>query len=229
MSYDTVLSRPRRSARTSPRSVLNAGSGSNSARQIPDLFRSGNWQETRIDLDPEARPDVVGSITDMAAVFPGGSFDAVWSSHVLEHLFAHQVADALGEFHRILKPDGFVVITLPDLEAIAAAIVENGVDHVLYVSPAGPITPLDVLYGHSASIARGMGSMAHHTGFSCTRLGECLADAGFASVLATRSRYDLWALGLRERADQAAIEAQLLAAGLDMFKGSHFSGDGSGG
>src|SRR5665213_540831 len=40
-----------------------------------------------------------------------------------------------------------------------------------YTSPAGPITPLDMLFGHSDSIASGHLYMAHKTGFTCASLG----------------------------------------------------------
>ena len=173
------------------RRVLNAGSGSQSARQVHALFRDGRWQEVRIDLDPTTWPDVVGSIADMVE-FPEGSFDAIWSSHVLEHLAAHEVPAALLEFKRVLRADGFAVISSPDLEAVAAAIAEHGIEHVLYLSPAGPIAALDILYGHRASIKRGKTGMAHKTGFTCASLGRLLVDAGFGEVLVTRHGFDLW-------------------------------------
>jgi SAM-dependent methyltransferase len=200
------------------RRVLNAGSGPRSARQLHSGFRSDGWQEVRIDLDAASEPDVVGSITDMAAAFPGQSFDAVWCSHVLEHLFAHEVPAALAEFQRILRVDGFALITSPDLEAVAGLVVAHGLDHVAYVSPAGPITPLDMLYGHSASVARGRTAMAHRTGFSDAMLGQRLIAAGFASVLVKREQFDLWALALMPDADKPAIQAELAAAGLHMVE-----------
>lgn len=207
-------------ARRTTRRVLNAGSGSQSARQVHALFRDGGWQEVRIDLDPNTWPDVVGSIADMATEFPDGSFDAIWSSHVLEHLAAHEVPAALLEFKRVLRPDGFAVISSPDLEAVAAAIGEHGIDHVLYVSPAGPIAALDILYGHRASIERGRTGMAHKTGFTCASLGRLLVDAGFGEALVTRHGFDLWALALGEDADRAAVEDELEATGLDVFAGA---------
>jgi SAM-dependent methyltransferase len=201
----------------SARLVLNAGSGPRTARQLHPGFRSPGWRETRIDVDPAAEPDVVGSITDMTEPFAANSFDAVWCSHVLEHLFTHQVPAALAEFRRVLKPDGFALVTSPDVEAVAALIVERGLDHVAYVSLAGPISTLDILYGHTTSIARGRTSMAHHTGFSSASLGQRLIDAGFSSVLVKQEQFDLWALALMAEADKPAIQTLLRAAGLDMF------------
>lgn len=207
-----------RTSTAASRRVLNAGCGSRAARQLHPAFRITRWDEVRYDIDPAAEPDVLGSITDLSA-FDDAAFDAVWSSHVMEHLFSHQVPQALSEFRRVLKPDGFALITSPDLESVAALVATHGLDRVVYVSAAGPITPLDMFFGHAASIAKGMEPMAHRTGFTCGSLGNLLVDAGFASVLAKRERFDLWALGLMPAADADRIAPMLAAAGLDMFAG----------
>jgi SAM-dependent methyltransferase len=199
--------------------VLNAGSGSRAARQLHPAFREPGWQEVRIDVDAGVEPDVVGSVTDMTDAFADRTFDAIWSSHVLEHLFAHQVPLALAEFHRVLKPDGFALITSPDLETVGELIATHGLSRAVYVSSAGPITPLDMLFGHGASIARGKEAMAHKTGFVSASLGNLLVEVGFASALARREKYDLWALALMSEADEGKIRAMLKAAGLDMFDG----------
>ncbi|HSV24718.1 MAG TPA: methyltransferase domain-containing protein [Xanthobacteraceae bacterium] len=199
------------------RRVLNAGSGPLSARQLHPVFRENQWRQIRLDIDPQTNPDVVGSITNMTGLLPSEKFDAIWSSHSLEHLYAHEVPLALSEFRRILRPDGFALITSPDLEAIARVLLEQGLNHVAYTSPMGPITPHDMIFGHSGSIARGKSYMAHNTGFTCAVLGQLLLDAGFPVVLAKSERFDLWALAFMEKADKAAIQGELKIAGLDMF------------
>lgn len=45
--------------------------------------------------------------------------DAVYHSHVLEHIDREHVADFLAEIHRILKPGGVHRIVVPDLERYA--------------------------------------------------------------------------------------------------------------
>ncbi len=60
-------------------------------------------------------PDVLGTMTNMSAVATG-SVDAVVSSHNIEHLYPHEVPLALAEFVRVLKPDGRVLITCPDMQ-----------------------------------------------------------------------------------------------------------------
>ena len=205
-------------SQASVRRVLNAGSGPYKARKLHPVFGQGQWKEIRVDIDPQSKPDIVASMTDMRSACASGSFDAVWASHTLEHLYVHEVPLALAEFRRVLKPDGFAFVTSPDLEAVAALIVEHGLDHVAYLSPAGPITPLDMLFGHSASIERGQFYMAHKTGFTAASLGQRLIDAGFSVAVVKRQELDLWALGLMPDADQAAIQHELLAAGLDIFE-----------
>jgi SAM-dependent methyltransferase len=217
-SLETAKSSPLPAPQPAPiKRVLNAGSGPLSVRSLHAAFVPESWQETRLDIDAANRPDVVGSITDMSLAFLPKTFDAVWSSHILEHLYAHQVASALQEFRRVLKPDGFAFVTSPDIEAVAALIVEKGLDYVAYMSPAGPITALDMLYGHSASIAHGRIHMAHKSGFTTTLLGQRLVDAGFSTVYARRDRYELWALALMEQADKDLIRKQLADSGVDMI------------
>jgi SAM-dependent methyltransferase len=198
--------------------VLNAGSGSYAARKLHPVFVRAVWQEVRIDIDPQAEPDVVSSITDMRSTCPPQSFDAIWSSHTLEHLYANEVPMALDEFNRVLKPDGFALITSPDLETVASLVLERGLHHVVYTSPAGPITPLDMLFGHTESIAGGHLHMAHKTGFTSASLGQRLVEAGFPVAIVKREGVDLWALGLMPEADQTGIQRKLNAAGLDLFE-----------
>jgi SAM-dependent methyltransferase len=198
------------------RRVLNIGSGPKSIRKPNAIFDSASWAEIRMDLDPAVRPDVVGSMTDMRAHFGAHSFDAIWSSHSLEHLHSHEIPMALKEFRRVLKSDGFALISCPDLETVMTLFLSHGPDHVVYQSAAGPITPLDMLFGHSPSIASGNSHMAHHSGLTADRLGGLLLQAGFAEVVTKRVAYDLWALALMPDADRNATLRGLLAAGFDM-------------
>src|SRR3546814_7773305 len=105
------------------------------------LFAADRWGETRLDIDPAVAPDVVASMTAMPMV-PEASHDAVFSSHNLEHLFPHELRAALAEFRRVLKPGGFVLAMVPDIQKAAAAIAAGQGHLPLYVSPSGPITQI---------------------------------------------------------------------------------------
>jgi SAM-dependent methyltransferase len=159
-------------------------------------------------------PDVIGSVTQLEQSFPPESFDAIWSSHVLEHVHAHEVYPALRQFIRVLKPDGFALIMCPDLEAVAEYIIKHGLAAVAYESPAGPIRPLDMLYGHSRAIEAGRYHMAHRTGFTAERLGNLLVSAGFPTIATRTENFEVCALALMPEADGHQIKSDLAPCGM---------------
>lgn len=190
--------------------VLHVGCGAADPAKLPgEFFAAGAWRELRLDIDPAVSPDVVSSITDMRAV-ADASVDAVWSAHNVEHLFPHEVPAALAEFRRVLRPGGFALITLPDLQQVAELVARDALDRPAYLSPMGPITPLDMLYGHGASLAGGNGFMGHRTGFTARTLEAALLAAGFPAVRVIRDgRFALWATA--HAAPAAALAAPLAA------------------
>jgi hypothetical protein len=191
---------------------LNVGCGpAHENDHIPPYFRSADWCEIRLDVDPAAQPDIVASITDLSCIL-SDSVDCVWSSHNLEHLYSHDVERALREFLRILKPSGFIYLKVPDLQLIAELIVSNGLESPAYDSPAGPITPLDMIYGHSASLAAGNEFMAHRTGFSPTLLQRLLRATGFGyGVLKRKDALELSAVVFKSNAAEDPVRDRILA------------------
>ena len=179
------------------KTVLHVGCGSWRPGALHPDYEAGGWREVRLDINPDAKPDIVASMTDLGPV-DSNSVDAVWNSHALEHLYAHEVPIALAEFLRVLRPGGHVFMRMPDIKRAAELIVQNGPMSTAYTSPSGPITPLDILYGHRASIARGETGMAHKTGFTQESIAQHLASAGFVKVRALQNKFDLWARGEKE-------------------------------
>lgn len=182
----------------SARTVLHVGCGPRGSAQLPAIFHGNGWREIRLDIDADVRPDVVASMTDMSPV-ASGSVDAVYSCHNLEHLYAHEVEVALREFRRVLRDSGRAVVIVPDLQAAARLIVEDKLDKPAYISPAGPITPLDMLYGYRPLVASGNPFMAHKTGFSQRTLADALIRAGFAQATVSREQlaFNLWAVAYK--------------------------------
>lgn len=176
--------------------VLHVGCGPYHPESLHPQFRGPEWREVRLDIDPDVKPDVVASIVDMRPV-PDESVDAIWSSHNLEHVEPHEVELVLASFYRVLRPGGTVLVTMPDLQSVAALIARGRLEDVAYVSPAGPITPLDMVYGHIAALARGNRFMAHRTGFTSKTLREKLQTAGFAGIAVEQRAkvFELWASG----------------------------------
>src|SRR5215468_5654296 len=163
------------------KTVLNVGCGYPPRQKLHPHFHGPEWREIRLDLDPAVGPDIVCSITDMSPI-SASTIDAVWSSHNLEHLQRHEVPLALSEFIRVLKPHGLLLLTLPDLQRVAQLVVEDRLEDEAYTAPSGPITALDMIFGHTASLARGNPFMAHRTGFTARTLHKLLTEAGFADI-----------------------------------------------
>ena len=177
------------------KTFLHVGCGPARKENTTAEFSSGSWHELRFDIDANVNPDYIGTMTDMSAI-EDSSVDAIYSSHNIEHLYAHEVADALLEFKRVLNQDGFLVLTCPDLQEVAKLFAEDKLLEPAYTSPAGPIAPLDILYGFRPSIAEGNTYMAHRCGFTETVLRGTLVANGLASVATMRRpfAFDLWAV-----------------------------------
>lgn len=177
------------------RTVLHIGCGPANPKKLHRAFQGPQWRERRVDIDPAVAPDLVASATDLSAI-GGAAADAVWSSHSLEHLYPHEVPVALREFRRVLKPGGFVLLTVPDLQAVAALVAQGRLCEPAYLSPAGPISPLDMIFGLGSALAKGNSFMAHRTGFTAASLGSSLSDAGFQRIRVRRGKsFSLWAVG----------------------------------
>lgn len=173
---------------------LHVGCGEKRRQNTTKTFAGEGWQEMRYDIDPEVGADIVGSMVKMDLV-ASASMDAVFSSHSIEHQYPHDVPTALAECRRVLKPDGFMIITCPDLQGLASLVAKGRLMEPFAVSPAGPIAAIDVLYGYRPAMAAGNRFMEHRTGFTRDSLAAALQAAGFKAV-AGISRgypfYDLW-------------------------------------
>jgi predicted SAM-dependent methyltransferase len=188
---------PQGGAAPAGRIVLNVGCGYPLRQRLHPHFQGAEWRELRLDIDPAVAPDILCSMTEMTPV-ASESVDAIWSSHNLEHLHRHEVPVALAEFCRVLKPLGFLLVTLPDLQQVAELVVADRLEHEGYMSPSGPVTPLDIIYGHTPSLARGHRYMAHKTGFTARTLGKLLFEAGFVDIRLRRgTSFDLWATAFK--------------------------------
>ncbi len=182
-----------------PKTILHVGPGHrNNGAILPAAFQRVDWKEIRLDIDPRNAPDILGTMLDMSAL-GASTVDAIYSAHNIEHVYAHEVPLVMAEFLRVLKPDGFAVITCPDLQTIGALVAQDKLTDAVYQSPAGPITPLDILYGHGAALAAGHYYMAHKCGFTEKSLTAALQTAGFASIAGKRRLrgLDLWMLAAK--------------------------------
>ena len=163
--------------------LLNVGGGTSA---LPAQFNE--YEVVTLDIDPATKPDFVASMCDMGDV---GQFDVVWCSHALEHIYPHEVHKALSEFLRVLVPSGHTIIFVPDLEGLKAD------ESPLYLDPTGPVTGLDLIYGHRVAL-RDNPHMAHHVGFVSVTLTEALLKAGFEKAECSRQPlFNLLGIGIK--------------------------------
>lgn len=211
---------PKVTATPAKRKVLHVGCGLPSPDKLHAAFTDGTWQEIRFDINPDVEPDIVGSLTDMSKV-ADASMDAIWSSHNIEHLFAHEVPIALKEFYRVTREGGLVLITLPDAQKLAEYIAQGKLEDTLYKSPIGPITPLDILFGHRGKIANGNPYMAHKTAFTAATLGLRIREAGYVNVIVRRDGLNLWAIGYKVEDPSKAKNTQIQLLNINTGRAKH--------
>ncbi|WP_407495230.1 class I SAM-dependent methyltransferase [Pseudooceanicola sp. MF1-13] len=191
------------------KTLLHIGCGPKRLKHLPSYFQSG-WTEVRLDIDPSVNPDITASITDLSGV-EKGAYDAVWSSHNIEHLFHHEAIEMVKQVRQLLTPDGWFVVTCPDIKSAMRHALKHGLDDPLYHSAKGPITPRDVLFGHLASIEAGNEFMAHRNGFDLKSLASVFDQSGFRKFYGHRRATNLWFIAGSFPSTEAA-KAQLLAA-----------------
>jgi predicted SAM-dependent methyltransferase len=165
------------------RSVLIAGSGAGKMKE----WAEAGYEETYLDIEPRTNPDVVASMTDMGEI---GPFDIVFCSHAVEHLYPHEVHQALTEFHRVLKPKGIAIVIVPDLEG-----VEPTNDRLPNYDGA-EMTGLHLFYGDHREIPE-FPHMAHHCGFVSKTLKYALEMAGFEAKAERQASYNLLGIGVK--------------------------------
>ncbi len=176
------------------KTCLHVGCGPNGREETHHRFKGPQWDHTRLDIDPEVKPDIVSDIRTLLGV-KDESYDGVYSSHNLEHLHFNDVFRAVSSFYRVLKDRGLLVVVVPDF-GLACDYVSKG--HGLkpiYNSPAGPITPLDMIYGYRPYTEHNQ-YQQHKTGFTRAWLKSLLVDMGFTGVeTITTEGFDVWGYG----------------------------------
>ena len=175
------------------KTLLHVGCGPEDKSDIKG-FDNDDWKEIRLDIDEDVNPDIVGTLTDMKLV-ETATVDAVYSAYNIDHIYAHEVPIALGEFYRVLKDDGLVIIKCPDLQSVAEAVAQDKLLDTLYVSPIGPISAIDIMYGNRQEISEGNTYMEKKVGFTYTALDGSFFEAGFKTRYGGRSQ-NAWELML---------------------------------
>ncbi len=160
--------------------------------------RAEGWQT--LDIDPGPEVDYVGDCKDLSQ-FATDSVEAIYASHVLEHLsYQNEILQTLKEWRRVLKPGAPVMISVPDLETLCR----------LFLDPR-------VKTDHRFSFMRMMfgGQLDahdyHRAGLSWEFLGSYLASAGFTDIKRVRN-FDMFDDASRTKFGDVPISLNVKAA-----------------
>lgn len=132
--------------------------------------------------------------------FPDGSADAVYSSHVLEHLERDVVPAVLAESLRVLKPGGVLRVVVPDLERQARTYLAS-----LDRAVAGQIDPRE----HETAVSQLIEQLVRREAAGTAQRGPVRRRLENALLGDARRRGEthrwMW--------DRVSLPAELLAAG----------------
>jgi predicted SAM-dependent methyltransferase len=127
-----------------------------------------DWKILDIEMRPEV--DYVGDANDLSQ-FADESIDTIYASHVLEHFYyelGNELLFTLSEWYRVLKPDGQLMISVPDLFTICS----------LYITPDLSVDDrfilMQVIFGGQTNQFD-----VHKVGFDEEILAVYLRDIGF--------------------------------------------------
>jgi predicted SAM-dependent methyltransferase len=134
-----------------------------------------------LNIVPGKDVDFVGDCSDLSQ-FSDSSVTQIYASHVLEHLgYDKALPDTLGELFRVLKPQGKLSVSVPDLDMLCRLFVspdlpqeatlstgesKNVRFHIMRMMFGGRMTPHD----------------AHYVGLTNEFLTAFLLQAGFVNV-----------------------------------------------
>lgn len=145
------------------------------ADQAPELSRFHiGGQEARegwkiIDCQPGPGVDFVAGIEDLS-MFPDASAQAIYCSHVLEHVGQGDMPATIYGLYRMLAPGGVLYLSVPDLEILSSLIARPE------YSRAKKFRVMRMLFGAQVDEFD-----FHRIGLTYGFLDDYLRDAGFSS------------------------------------------------
>jgi predicted SAM-dependent methyltransferase len=140
---------------------IHLGAGSS---KIPDLINCDLF-------NPDA--DLKADASHLT-MFDDGSVDLIESHHMIEHLSFDDTDSALAEWYRVLRNRGLLIITFPDLTAIAIQWIMHSLANPLFPRPESMDYIVKMLVGSQEHEG-----MYHKNAFDIRRMSRVLAKHGF--------------------------------------------------
>ena len=118
-----------------------------------------------VDCQEQYKPDVLSNINDL--LYPPGSIEEIYISHVLEHMATADCRAAVAHMHKWLKPGGKIYVSVPNLTKVCRALADGDEEHIVFCW----------LYGSGDGSA-----LAHRWNFTEKTLIRFMGDIGFKKV-----------------------------------------------
>jgi len=119
-----------------------------------------------IDISSNSKADIIADVTKLED-FDEYSIDLIYTCHMLEHISRHIYKDILKLWYNILKKEGTLRISVPDLYSLAKYYVENkNIDEVRGCIYGGQRNEYDY----------------HYFGYDFDSLKKDLEELGFKDV-----------------------------------------------
>jgi SAM-dependent methyltransferase len=177
--------------------LLNVG-GSTKKIPLGPPYDGMDIEHVLLDIAAGPGVDLIWDARDLDR-FNGATYDVVYCSHNLEHFSVKDFPQVLKGFFHVLRPGGIVDIRVPNMLAAIKMTLERNLDldDTLYVSPGGPISLHDMMYGFGEYVKSGNEFMQHKCGFSPKTLERALTATGFINVRTDGSTLNLVACGVK--------------------------------
>ena len=179
------------------KTVLHIGCESeNRFEGLNYIYSNDDWYEVKLTFKDNLDVDIYSQDCDLSMI-GDEQFDAIWIPHKIDLFFEHEVEAIFKECLRILKTDGEIFITTPDLKLATEKAFRNGIDSVLYKVNDNEITPLDILYGFRSRIKSGDETVQHKSGYTAPYLAKLMRNCGFLDIRCQRENVKLLAIGYK--------------------------------
>lgn len=116
--------------------------------------------------------------------FPGGSFDFVFSEHMIEHVEYKSAQVMISECFRVLRPGGVLRLATPDLQFLVRLYTSPQVElHSRYITWSSETFLQEGVPHDAVSVVNNyMRDWGHRYIYDAASLGSLLAKAGFVDV-----------------------------------------------
>ena len=151
-----------------------------------------NYLKGYVNVDPQAKKkvDVAMFAQDYLAERDHNSADEILVEHLLEHLSPGVADSLLEECHRVLKPEGVIIVECPDLRKVLRSYGDGDIAlHAVRKALYGSLTGIEVGEGHVwAYTEKEMAERLKRIGFDSILCFVCPGEFRWNSTLSFRIR-----------------------------------------